>query len=233
MSDQPAPATPSDDPASLPLPELDPLLARHLSATKKKLDLAKNQRRKRLAPELSKKRSLSLAGARKVAAENHARRLVIQEKIESGIPITPEEREFFEKTKRTKKPTTKEAANTLIDMASKLVMKPQTVQALRLVVEQTAARHAYNPIDELIRLSKSPDLSDKDKVAVHKALMPFLIPQVAPAQADEETTPEDQRPKIVIKQFVVDQKDARPIHETKRDQLTGPVITVEPASSSE
>jgi hypothetical protein len=168
-----------------------------------------------------------MAKAREVLRLRKIQVDAIKEKVKLGLEITPEENAMLAVGPRKSKVTRAQAASSLMDMASKLVIKPQTVQALRLVVEQTAARHKYNPIDELIRLTKSADLGDKDKVAIHKALMPFLIPTVGPAPTEEEATPEDQRPKIIIKNFHMGEREVRPIHESKRDSLAGPEIIVE------
>ena len=169
----------------------------------------------------------TMAKAREVLRLRKIQVDAIKEKVKLGLEITPEENAMLAVGPRKSKVTRAQAASSLMDMASKLVIKPQTVQALRLVVEQTAARHKYNPIDELIRLTKSADLGDKDKVAIHKALMPFLIPTVGPAPTEEEATPEDQRPKIIIKNFHMGEREVRPIHESKRDSLAGPEIIVE------
>jgi hypothetical protein len=224
MSDQPTPPTDESIPLA-PEAENDPLTDH----------LARHARRLAKALQPNRKGSKEDTAARRINIQKAitARRLkdqqlkVIKEKLAAKLPITQEEEEILQKSSRRRGPNRVEAANQLVEMASKMVIKPQTVQALRLVVERTAAKHKYNPIDELIRLTKSDDLNDKEKVAIHKALMPYLIPAVAPAQTEEEATPEDQRPKIVIKNFTLPERDVRPIHESKRDGLTGPEIIVE------
>lgn len=207
--------------------KLDDTVEKHLARTKRLADQAVHQATRRKGIPRKETRQANIKKAQEALRIKQAQIKLIKEKIRNGFVVSPEEHELIAKSSTVNKVNRADAAQALVDMASKLVIKPQTVQALRLVVEQTAAKHKYNPIDELIKLTKSEDLGDKDKVAIHKALMPFLIPAVAPASSEEEATPEDQRPKIIIKNFHMGEKDARPIHETKKEELMGPEITID------
>jgi hypothetical protein len=200
-----------------------------LEITRKRVEAAQAARKKRLSPELLATKKKNLAKAQEALKLKQKQVELVKEKVAKNLPITPDERALLLKSGARKKAqlVRKEAAQAMVDAAAALVIKPSTVEALRLVVEQTAARHAYNPIDELIRLSRSDALKDSDKVAIHKSLMPYLIPQ-APGAKPEEAAPDPAAgPKITIKNFVVEGKPARPIHETKREEIGGPEILVE------
>ncbi len=192
------------------------------------VDLAKEKRTRRTSPTAKANRIAALAKGREKRKEMIAQRQVIRDKVKQGLPITEEERALAFKRFNEGEPNIFQLA----PAAAELVIKPATVNALRLVVEKTAAKHLYNPVEALILLSRSPDIKDSDKVGIHKALMPFLVPVLSPVKEEAEVIPEDQRPKIVIKNFVLETQDARPIHESKRDSLKGPEIMVEAESTT-
>lgn len=154
------------------------------------------------------------------------RRALIQEKIKKGIPITEEEL----KVVAVRNKTLLNMAKGQIKMTAEpaIVVKPQTINALRVIVEQTAARHAYNPIDGLLEELKAMDeegnklLPVKDRVAIHKTLLPYLMPQIGPAKEEHVATP-NQAPKITIKSFQLAPADTRPLHESKKDGLAAAV----------
>ncbi len=149
-----------------------------------------------------------------------SRRALIKEKIAKGIPITEEEL----KVAAVRNKTLIDMAKGQIKMTAEpaIVVKPQTINALRVVVEQTAAKHAYNPIEGLLKELRDPDLSAKDRVAIHKTLLPFLMPQLGPAK-EEHVQAAPSAPKITIKAFQLDPSDGRPIHESKKTDLASAV----------
>lgn len=128
----------------------------------------------------------------------------MQQKVAQGIAISEEERQQLEYSGgRVSKEAKKEK---IIEAAASLVIKPQSVTALRLVVEQTAAKLKYNPIESLIDLTKGNDIKDSEKIAIHKALLPFLVPQLATPKPEKHE--ENHGVKVTITQFVFPKKDA-------------------------
>lgn len=147
-------------------------------------------------------------------------RALVREKVEAGLPISAEERELLTWT-ASKKRKDKEAE--ILKQASALTIKPQNIEALRLVVEKTAAKHSYNPVEELIKLSVQGDLDDKDKVAIHKALMPFLVPTL-PVPKERPADNPDSGIRVVVAQFTIPDhqrvKPEKPIFEDKPPVIT-------------
>ena len=110
-------------------------------------------------------------------------RELVRQKVAQNLPITPEERALLSwKGGNRQRATEEEQAHAA---AAKLVIKPQSVTNLRLLVETTAAKHCYNPIEELIKMTKpgAGQVELKEQVAIHKALLPFLVPQLATPKA--------------------------------------------------
>lgn len=147
----------------------------------------KAHRAARKAEEEEKKQRLreNMAIARMKLNEKRKQQQIVREKVAANMPITDEERELLEwKAHRSAGPnnpkTRTQKEKETIAKAAKLMMKPQNIAELRQLVEDTAARHKYNPIDELIQLSTSPDVPEKDKIQIHKTLLPFLLPQLPP-----------------------------------------------------
>ena len=106
-------------------------------------------------------------------------RQAIEKKVEMGMPITEEERallaERLGKVPKRRQDRLRHIAAAAVD----LVVRPKSVTELRLLVEKTAAKHSYNPIEKLIELVNSDDIEAREKVAIHKALLPYLTPQLA------------------------------------------------------
>jgi hypothetical protein len=140
-------------------------------------------------------------------------RELVKKKVEMQLPITEQERELLTWSRTRSQKVKKQQ---LIDQVSRLVISPKTVEELRMVVEQTAARHAYNPIEALIRLSADDSaLEDKDKVAIHKALLPFLVPQLPTPKAVSEKDGDSKRVRVTVTQFVFPerpQNNVTPLH---------------------
>lgn len=148
---------------------------------------------------------------------------LIQKKVELGQPITPEEEK---QVRWSQAESVRHKEERLINEVSKLVIRPQTVDALRLVVERTAAKHGYNPIESLIQLAgPTSDLEDKEKVAIHKALLPFLAPPVPQARAKEEDH-DSKKVRVTVTQFVFPGRSpaSAPLHEER------PVSQIEDAT---
>lgn len=189
--------------------------------------LAKNAAR--IKPHVRKTKAEIKAGrmngikrAQEVRALKLKQRQIIREKIAAGLPITEEEKQVATKVFGNSQGKTEE--NTIRAAAAALVIKPQSVTALRLLVETTAAKHKYNPIEELIQLTRpganGPCTLDlKDQVAIHKALLPFLVPQLAaPKAGSAEDGGDGSGVKVVVTQFHFPdrkQAEATPIHEQR------------------
>jgi hypothetical protein len=212
-------STPTPDDA---LPPPHPLFPK-----KEKMDIGPlpTTRRRAYQPSHAVKaqRKKSLEKANRERDKLKLKREVAREKIKKGLPVTEEEvlaagRSFGYQPKggpipRDKISTEPEAA---------IVLKPQTINALRVIVEATAAASAYNPIQGLLDELKDPDLSAKDRVAIHKTLLPFLMPMLSPAK-EEHVEQAPQQGKVVIKNFVLPEAALGPIHQSKRDALANAV----------
>lgn len=160
---------------------------------------------------IREKRQGALAKAKEVLQLKKQERELIQKKVDQGMPITEEERQKLDWTAAE---SSEQKKDRLLNQVAKLVIKPQTVEELRLVVERTAAKHGYNPIEELIKLSSSEHLEEKERIAIHKALLPFLAPQLpqqkVAAREDEDRGP---RVRVTVTQFVFQQEQrAAPLH---------------------
>ena len=133
------------------------------------------------------------ARAIKVAAKR-----LVERKVSENLPISEEERNLLTWKNGNMHGKTRE--NLAIAAIAKLVMKPQSVNELRMLVEKTAAKHSYNPIEALIQLTQSNHIEEKEKIAIHKALLPFLMPILATpkaAQGEEDSG----GVKVVVTQF--------------------------------
>jgi hypothetical protein len=166
----------------------------------------------------NKRKAMAQCRARALDKNNH--RALIQEKVKKGVPITEDELAVLAGRNKTLHETLKQ--NIKLTADPMVVLKPQTINALRVIVEQTAAKHAYNPIEGLLEELKDPDLSAKDRVAIHKTLMPFLMPQLGPAK-EEHVEHAPQAAKIIIRNYQMAPEAAAPIHQTKRDALADAV----------
>jgi gas vesicle protein len=142
-------------------------------------------------------------------------RAIVQEKVDAGLPITEQERELLGwRGGRIRK---EDQANRVMAAAASLLIKPQSVTELRVLVEKTAAKHSYNPIEELILQTRSEEMPEKEKAAIHKALLPFLVPQLA-APKQERGDGEGGGVKVTVTQFVFPDKNPKtnaPLHTEK------------------
>lgn len=232
--DQPSEPTPA--PASPPLCHQEPddpkALADYQARQDRKLLTARNARQRRTSPEAKARRIENLKKAHAARDELKKRRDAVHEKIKMGLPITEEERDLAARKFGHYK--TEEQKNAIIDAAARLVIRPQSVTELRKVIENTAARYSYNPIEGLIKLAQSGELDPKEETAIHKSLLPYLCPALAPArEEDTNPPPAENGPKVVIKNFVVqNEKPAQAIHESKRENMlsrTEIVVESEPS----
>lgn len=142
-------------------------------------------------------------------------RQLVKEKVARGEEITEDERDLL--IWKAGKIPKKDQERLAVAAAAKLVIKPQTVNELRVLVEKTAARHSYNPIEALIQLTRSDEVKEVDKIGIHKALLPFLVPQLATPKAPKEEG-EGGGVKVTIMhyQFPDQQaKPAQPLHTEK------------------
>lgn len=179
---------------------------------------------------LAERRARKQANMAKLKKANKAkelkkyRRAVIKEKVQKGVPITEEEVIEISARSKTLAALCKTIPQNVAEAA--IVLKPHTINALRLIVEQTAAQHGYNPISGLLEELKDPDLSAKDRVAIHKTLLPFLMPQIAPAK-EEHVEHAPQASKIILKNFHLPKDTGIPLHQSKKGDLA-PAIEMEP-----
>lgn len=98
--------------------------------------------------------------------------------------------------------------------AAKIMLKPKSVNELRLLVETTAAKNHYNPIESLIELTRKEDVKDSEKIAIHKALLPFLVPQMATPKPEKEE--KEHGVKVTVTQFVFPSNSPTgPLHQEK------------------
>jgi hypothetical protein len=164
------------------------------------------ERELRLQAGMSKKSVASRDNIRKAIAgmkiKRESKRLV-EEKIKNGMPVTEEERELLLWSPGKKKPQGKDARNEmLVGMATKLLIRPQNVTELRVLVEQIAKKHDYNPIESLILQTQDKNLDEETKMTIHKALLPFLVPQIQTPRLRTVDDPEENQIKVTISQFV-------------------------------
>jgi len=169
--------------------------------------------KKRKLKEIRKK---ALEKAQESIRLKRQQQALVRKKIEVGLPITEEERAVYEWSSTESK---KRRESRLIDSVAKLVITPKTVEELRLVVEQTAARYQYNPIEALIKLTgDSSELDDEKKMNIHKALLPFLVPQVPVIKAKESADRDDKKVRVTVTQFVFperEQNNVTPLHKER------------------
>jgi len=151
--------------------------------------------------------------ARAAQAAKIAQRKIVEEKVKNDLPITEQERDLL--NWRGGRVTSETQKRLSIAAAAKLVIKPQSVTELRLLVESTAAKMRYNPIQSLIELTQSDEIKESEKIAIHKALLPFLVPQLATPKPSNEAA--DTGVKVTVTQFVFPKKDqgAPKIHTEK------------------
>jgi len=99
--------------------------------------------------------------------------------------------------------------------ASKLLIKPQSITELRVLVEKVALKHSYNPVEELILLTRSDEIKEAEKISIHKALLPFLAPQLATPKAVKEGAEDGGGVKVTITQFQFPDREKKPLYEQK------------------
>lgn len=175
----------------------------------------KQRREERIknAPRPTKKerdaqRKLALEKAHEAKRLKIEQRRIVEQKVNLGQPITEAERELL--LWRPGRKTAMQVEEDLIAQSAKVVIKPQSVTELRVLVEKTARKHSYNPIEELILQTQSDEIPEKEKIAIHKALLPFLVPQLAAPKAPKEGAEEGSGIKVVVAQFQFPAAGAKP-----------------------
>lgn len=133
-----------------------------------------------------------LAMAREARALKFRERQLIREKMASGMPITPEEAaKLVVPGKNGTKAQERRRRELLNAVAPTLVIKPRSINELRLLIEDTAQKRGYNPVEALIDICEEKDedgkfvLDAKERINIHRTLLPFLMPQIAPAKPDQ------------------------------------------------
>lgn len=180
--------------------------------------------RKKRAERVEAARAAGIANpsqrtAGQLARHAKARTAAVREKLREGLPLTPEEAALI--TGRNAGPAARvveEAALRKELAAAEIRVMPRSIIELRQMVEATVQTTGYNPILSLIDLAQNGDLDDKEVVAIHKALLPFIVPAITvPREAAERMMGEancgNSGPRVVIQQFVLPpDSDHRPLH---------------------
>ncbi len=138
-----------------------------------------------------------------------AQRALVQEKLNLGMPITEDEQALLTSRLNIKSKDRQAQEEATIAKASRLLIKPSSVNELRALVDRLASKHQYNPLEELILMTKPKKQADgtytyqipaKDRQDIHKSLLPYLTPQLKVAPVREED-PEHAGVKVVITSF--------------------------------
>jgi len=143
---------------------------------------------------------------------------IIRAKMKENILLTQQEVDVItlHGNKRDKLQIKNQTAETIIGT--------KDVKELRAIVEQTAAKYMYNPIEELIRTSlhldkkgkpmgeDMPRIDAKEKMNIDKALLPYLVAQVPPQKAqDSGSNSESKGVQVFINQIEFDGPINRPL----------------------
>lgn len=158
---------------------------------------------------------------------------IVREKVAAGMPITEQEQQLLSSRLNVKNKSRQAQEEATLAAASKLLIQPQNVKELRILVDRIAHKHAYNPLEQLIKMTlptENPDgtysyqIPAADRATIHKALLPYLTPQLKVSPVKEED-PKNEGVKVVISQFVFpeDKKDSGKIF----DKFTASVVTTE------
>ena len=151
---------------------------------------------------ITEQRRASIKKAQEAKRIKMAQREMVRRKIENAQPITEQERELLKWKGGNRAGQTEDQL--VMAAAAKLMIKPQSVSELRLLVETTAAKNNYNPIEKLIHLTSDPNVTEAEKISIHKALLPFLVPILATPKALSEKG--EGGVKVVITSFSFDPK---------------------------
>lgn len=188
-------------------------------------DRRKREREERLKQprktkeEITKEKVERLRLAREKLREKIRQKEIVEEKVRANMPITEDERQLLEWSpgKAPAKSRAEQEALT-IAKAAKLVLQPKHVTELRMLVEKTAEKFSYNPIEELILCAQTTE-DEELKVGIHKALLPFLVPQLQVPKPKPETGDEG-GVKVTITQFVFKDDDKKPLHQQSPTMVT-------------
>tara|TARA_R110000787_G_scaffold4561_5_gene17264 strand:- start:6532 stop:7416 length:885 start_codon:yes stop_codon:yes gene_type:complete len=152
------------------------------------------------------------------AAKKRREMAIIRAKMDEGILLTSQEVGVLNihGNKHDKMRVQNQTADTIIGT--------KDVKELRAIVEQTAAKYMYNPIEELIRTSlhldrkgkpmgeDMPRIDAKEKMNIDKALLPYLVAQVPPQKAqDSGSSSESKGVQVFINQIEFDGPINRPL----------------------
>lgn len=181
--------------------------------------LREARRSKKPAAEIRADKMARLAKAREVLNEKKKFKALVMEKVEKGMPITDTEREILEWSPgKAPAPTRQQQEALTIAKAAKLLIQPKHVTELRVLVERTADKFSYNPIEKLIMEAESTD-DEELRVSIHKALLPFLVPVLqVPRQKAEE--PGGGGVKVTITQFQFADEKKGPLHQQAPAMVT-------------
>lgn len=188
----------------------DPL-AEHIKKMDERHAETREAAKREKAKILLAQRRLVIKKAQEVRKTMIAHREIVKKKVQLNQPITEEERKLLIwKAGNRQGKTPEQLAEAA---AARLQIKPASVSSLRLLVETTAAKHHYNPIEKLIQLTADSGVKQTDKIAIHKALLPFLCPVLATPKSTEQAS---EGIKVVVTQFQFpDQRSNGPLHQAK------------------
>lgn len=175
-----------------------------------------------------KARQAAMAKATAAKKLKVQQRELVRKKVEQGLPITEQEREMLGWKAGGQTRSKEERQRELIAQAAKLMIKPSSVTELRMLVETTAAKNNYNPIESLIHLTNDPTVKETDKIAIHKALLPFLVPQLATPKATNEKA--EGGVKVTVAQFVFNGPREKTALHAEKPAMTAEMVQPQPTT---
>jgi hypothetical protein len=174
-------------------------------------------RRKKDDPAHQAQLKENLIKAREARQAKVRQRQLIRQKIEENMPITEAENALLVDNGQSTM-SAKAIKQRAVDKAAALIIKPQNVQEMRILVDQIVQRKKYNPIEDLIDLANDPRTPIKERIAIHKSLLPFTTPALPPTPK-EVTQADSKAVKVTITNFVFPvgsrERPEVPLHEQK------------------
>lgn len=121
---------------------------------------------------------------------------LIAKKIEEKQPLSPEEKDFLDRSSPRIVSSTHRKLSALEEEKKKLVEKsrgPKTAREMRMEVERLCKKHGYSPTERLIELAEARNeegnylLSPAERTAVHKMLLPYTAPTMSSVRVGENS----------------------------------------------
>lgn len=157
-----------------PEPQVRPTLGERLVAAAKNSSAPKKR-----AEETKARRQAAIKKAQEARAVLNKQRELVKKKVEMGLPITDEENKLLRKGMGHGGVAGRNQR--ILTEAAKIINKPKDTTELRILVEEVVRRKSYNPVEDLIALAQGGTIKDSDKIAIHKTLLPYCVPQLPPA----------------------------------------------------